>query len=64
MTVIEMIKKILAMLLIPIQVALLILMLPLLLVFGSGLLSVLVPTRHRPQPSQPAEEDDEEVQED
>ncbi len=62
---IEMIKKILAMLLIPIQVVLLILMLPLLLVFGSGLLNLLVPTKaRRPQPQQPVEEDDEEVQED
>jgi hypothetical protein len=54
-----MLKKILALLMLPIQIVLLIVMLPLMLVFGSGLLSVLVPPTRRQ--SRPADEDEEEV---
>ncbi|MCS6886016.1 MAG: hypothetical protein RMM17_13885 [Acidobacteriota bacterium] len=49
-----MIKKLLALLLIPVQVLLLLLMLPLLLIFGSGLLGVIIPTKMHKQARQPA----------
>lgn len=55
-----MLKKIFAFLMLPIQVILLILMLPLILVFGSSLLGVLVPPFRR---SRSQEEDDEEIKE-
>lgn len=55
-----MLKKIFAFLMLPIQVILLILMLPLILVFGSSLLGVLIPPFRR---SRSQEEDDEEIKE-
>lgn len=53
-----MLKKIFAFLMLPIQVLLLILMLPLMLVFGSSLFGVLVPPMRRN--SRPKDDEDEE----
>lgn len=56
-----MLKKLFALLMLPIQVVLLLLMLPLILVFGSSLLGVLIPPfRRSPRPQ---EEDEEEIKE-
>ncbi len=55
-----MLKKIFAFLMLPIQILLLILMLPLMLVFGSSLFGVLVPPfRHSSRPKD--DEDEEEI---
>ncbi len=56
-----MLKKIFALLMLPVQIILLILMLPLILVFGSSLLGVLIPPFRRS--SRPSEEDEEEIKE-
>ncbi|MBK7995211.1 MAG: hypothetical protein IPK14_18085 [Blastocatellia bacterium] len=56
-----MLKKLFAFLMLPIQILLLIVMLPLMLVFGSSLLGVLVPPIRRP--SRPTEDDEEEIKE-
>lgn len=56
-----MFKKILALVMLPVQIILLVIMLPLMLVFGSGLLNVLVPPSRRSRPTPPEDEDEEEI---